>query len=178
MDGSSKDFFSDLVPLDLGQDPKRLDKAQLAKIDASFNVYQNEVIVQKRTLWNDAAFALIPTLKLNTKESSGGLLLCDLKVCGLGVAYDGDNLLVFPVSILRAVILQEQSIKESIKKIYMSTLFSSRGFLWKNLIDPILREYYGLSKEMSGVLITRVIPSTSTWSILKKEDVLLEINGS
>lgn len=47
----------------------------------------------------------------------------------------------------------------------------------RQLNNPNLREYYGLSKDQTGILITKVHPNTDAAKYLQKDDILLSIDG-
>ncbi|WP_411821487.1 PDZ domain-containing protein [Leptospira sp. 'Mane'] len=52
--------------------------------------------------------------------------------------------------------------------------FSYKGFRFRPLTDASSRNFYGLKKENSGVLVAEIYPDSSASSSLKLEDILLE----
>ncbi|MDF3819874.1 serine protease [Leptospira sp. 96542] len=52
-----------------------------------------------------------------------------------------------------------------------------KGFKFKPLTDAHTRTFYGLSKDNEGVLIAELYPNSSADSVLKLEDVLLEVGN-
>ncbi|TGN14689.1 PDZ domain-containing protein [Leptospira ilyithenensis] len=55
--------------------------------------------------------------------------------------------------------------------------FSYKGFRFRPLTDAPSRNFYGVKKENSGVLIAEIYPESSASSLLKLEDVLLEVGS-
>ena len=55
--------------------------------------------------------------------------------------------------------------------------FCALGVKCKPRITPALRAYYGMAKNETGVLVTHVAPLSPSRSVLRKDDVLLEIDG-
>lgn len=55
--------------------------------------------------------------------------------------------------------------------------FPTLGIVLQKMENPDLREYYGLDKKESGVLLTDIIPGSSAHGNLKKGDILLKIGG-
>ena len=55
--------------------------------------------------------------------------------------------------------------------------FCALGVKCQATDNPALRAYYGMAKNETGVLVTHVAPLSPSRSVLRKDDVLLEIDG-
>ncbi|MBN2401287.1 MAG: trypsin-like peptidase domain-containing protein [Spirochaetes bacterium] len=54
--------------------------------------------------------------------------------------------------------------------------FSDLGILTENLLNPAYREFLGMDENLTGIIITHVMPKSSAWNKLKKNDVILSID--
>ena len=66
---------------------------------------------------------------------------------------------------------------DDIEKHGKRTGFCEFGIRIQVLENPQVREYYGMPKELTGVAITAVHPLNHAGSVLKVNDVLLEVDG-
>lgn len=55
--------------------------------------------------------------------------------------------------------------------------FCSLGILCQHMQNARMRNYFKMTPKMTGVLIKRINPLSSSYGILKKDDVLLSIDG-
>ena len=55
--------------------------------------------------------------------------------------------------------------------------FSSAGFTWALLIDPVKRRYLGVTETGRGVLVLTCLPSSGASDVLKPNDVILTWDG-
>lgn len=55
--------------------------------------------------------------------------------------------------------------------------FCSLGILCQHMQNARMRNYFKMTSKMIGILIKRINPSSSSYGILKKDDVLLSIDG-
>jgi len=55
--------------------------------------------------------------------------------------------------------------------------FPILGVDFKNTENATLRKFYGIEDEEGGVLITKILPFSSAFSLVKEGDVILQING-
>lgn len=53
----------------------------------------------------------------------------------------------------------------------------SLGIEWEKLENPDMRRHYGMSREQSGVLVTKIASGCSSDGVLHADDVLLTVNG-
>ena len=176
------DFFTDLKPLSLSlSDLFPASFVELARIDDLFNVYTEKSKIHKLSLWGSTPFVFLPTVQIipKSKFPLGTLVLCGDKICAFVVDIKRDKLLSFPASVVRSI--DQFPIKNSSQsddsEIQQTTIFPSQGFKWADMIDPVQKEYYKVPVDSPGVLITRVMPYSSAWKVLRKNDILLEIDG-
>lgn len=55
--------------------------------------------------------------------------------------------------------------------------FCSLGISCQHMENALIRKYFKMTTEMTGVLIKRINPLSSSYNILKKDDVFLSIDG-
>lgn len=55
--------------------------------------------------------------------------------------------------------------------------FCSLGILCQHMQNARMRNYFKMTSKMTGILIKRINPLSSSHGILKKDDVLLSIDG-
>jgi S1-C subfamily serine protease len=56
--------------------------------------------------------------------------------------------------------------------------FPDIGILTENMLNPSYREYLGMDKDKTGIIVTHVIQSSSAENKLKRGDVILSIDGN
>ncbi|CAA7030416.1 unnamed protein product [Microthlaspi erraticum] len=55
--------------------------------------------------------------------------------------------------------------------------FCSLGIWCQHMENALIRNYFKMTSEMTGILIKRINPLSSSYGILKKDDVLLSVDG-
>ncbi len=161
-------FFLDLKPMPLGSDPNPGESVGGVKVDDSFNVYREDLTVTEITDTPDYGFTHLPSIFFRSQEpfSSGGILMGKGGVVGyIEYANKEKQGEATPSSIIG------KFYKMAKKKDYPG--FACHGFILSELVDPVEREYYGLSSSEGGALVTRVLPGTSAWGVLRENDILL-----
>ena len=166
-------FFDPLLPLPAGEDPLPGSTVTAVKVDQVFRVYREEVQMKEINASADFGFTYLPVSVFRSSEpfQSGGVLLCEERhICGfIGYSDKEKRTESIPPSTF------ETFRKRAAGKSYAG--FVAQGFSLGELVDPVQREYYGLSKDVRGALVTRVVPGTSAYGVLEPEDVLLSIDG-
>jgi hypothetical protein len=104
--------------------------------------------------------------------NSGGPALADGKIVGvvMQVISRSQNIgYLVPVSMVKHFI---QDMKDS-----HYDGFADLGVATQKLENPAIRRYYGLDKNISGKLITKLSPALKASGVLKKGDILTAVNG-
>ena len=169
----STGFFDDLKPLETGGDPLVGERPTAVKVNDLFRVYRENVDITGINTAADFGFTLLPVAVFRSRESfrGGGIIQCGSKLCGF-IGYTDRNRranAILPSTF--NVFLERASHAKYIG-------FIAQGFTLTGMADPVLREFYGLPENLSGALVVRIYPGTSSWGVLKKEDVLISINGT
>ena len=172
-----KDFFKDLKPLKLGKEMRLGKKAMGVRTDLLFHVYRESFALQDVNFSYRSGFTGVPLYSFKSQSNFplGGLLLCKKTLCGF-ISYSnkrGEGEAILP-SIIRAFLANWKKDKKVSTPFYSG--FVSQGFRLKNLVDPVKRSYLGLSAKNRGAMVSRVLPGTSAWGILKKKDIILKID--
>jgi len=165
-------FFDDLEPLVVGRDPAIGRSLVAVKIDDVFRVHREEVRISGLKIITNSKSVLFPVTFFRSDESflSGGILIDGKKLYGfLGYVDNDKNVDSILPSVLRAFMEDE------------NRPFVSQGFIFQSLTDPVLQDYYGLPAKYaeisSGALVSNVIPGSSAYQKLKKNDIILSIAG-
>ena len=166
-------FFSDLKPLPVGQDPVPGSKVTAVKVDDIFRVYRENAHIMEVNPGADFGYSFLPVAVFRTGEpiQGGGLLLGPKGVAGfIGYADQDKKAEAIPPSTFDSF---QKRARDS--KGYGG--FVSQGFYLQNLVDPVRREFYSLPAGSGGAIVTRILPGTSAYGVLQKEDILLSIDG-
>jgi len=171
------DFFEDTKPLALGKMPRRQDgvavygypqggneisitQGIISRIEQTFYVHSNFDLL---TLQIDAA--------INPGNSGGPVFDQEGKIVGIAMQSlsSADNIgYLVPTPIIKHFL---DDIKDG-----KYTGFPDDGLYIQGMENENLKKYYGMKKR-TGVIITQVIKGSSCDGYLKKDDVLLEIDG-
>ncbi|MDH5655681.1 MAG: hypothetical protein OEZ34_07225 [Spirochaetia bacterium] len=162
------DFFNDLRPIEFGRDPHVGRIVNAMSIDGNFRAHNEDVKITDVNAVSDLGTTTLPYLFFRTSEpfNGGGVLLCGDRLCGFIGFTNNDK--------------RAQAILPSVVQAFRSessSPFVSQGFDLENMEDPVLKEYYGMPAKLSGALVTRVIPGTSVFGVLEKNDIILSIAG-
>ncbi len=143
-------------------------------VDEFFQVYRDRFRIQDLKVISYSGFTDIPVYSFHSVDtySYGGVLLSDNKLCGF-ISYSNDKGEgeAIPVAIIDAFLSHAKS-KEA-----NQLGFVSQGFRLKDLVDPVLREYYRIPEKIKGAIVKKVLPGTSAWQVLREGDVLVSIEG-
>ena len=165
------EFFTGLSPIPMGEDPQTDDDLIAIRTSDLFRVYREAVHVIEIASNADYGLTHLPGAGFNSDDAfrTGGMLIKNCKLSAY-VGYSGAKRVeAIPASTMRAFV------ERAAEKKYAG--FPAQGFQYREMVDPVLREYYGLAESMHGVFVSRVMPGTSAWGVLKKEDILLSIQG-
>jgi len=105
--------------------------------------------------------------------NSGGPVIKDDKVVGIAFQNltSGENIgFIIPVPIIRHFL-------DDIQKTGKYTGFGSIGMICQPLDNIQLRKYFKMSHNQTGVVITSVAPTSKNKSLLRKDDVVLSMDG-
>ncbi len=164
-------FFADLKPLPVGEDPIPGGDVTAVKVDEVFRIYRESAHIMEVNLNADFGYTFLPVAVFRTGEpiQGGGLLLSEKGIVGFIGYSDQDK--------------KAESIPPSTFDSFQKRAgngypgFVSQGFYLDNLVDPVRREFYRIPGQSGGAIVTRVLPGTSAFGVLKKEDILLAIDG-
>ncbi|MCB1173065.1 MAG: hypothetical protein KDK39_05855 [Leptospiraceae bacterium] len=163
-------FFDDLLALPAGPDLAVGATAVAVKLDSVFQAYREDVRIQRQKVVADFGFTHLPVqvCQGDADFASGGLIIAGHTLRGMVAYAKSGTMEILPVSVMneyrkRALVGQPA--------------FASAGFYLGSMIDPARREYYQMPANLSGALVKRVLPGTSAWNVLQKNDVLLAIDG-
>jgi len=164
-------FFRDLSVLPFAPDAQPGQETAAVRIDDLFHVFRERAIVTEVQAAADIGLTYLPAAIFRTEEEfvNGGIITCEQKVCGFVPETNGKKAQAVPSSIVQA--FRDMAARKPFPG------FVSAGFDVENLVDPALRDFYGMPADKHGVIITRVYPGTSASGVLKKEDVILSIDG-
>lgn len=165
-------FFQDLTPLAAAvDDPVAGNELSAVKIDDVFRVYRETIRVTEVNPAAEYGITYTPVVVFRSTEPfrSGGVLLSGKSVAGFIGYTDSEKRgeAIVP-SVLEGFQARAQNGYSG---------FVSQGFTTEILADPVLREHYGLTGDDRGPVVTRVIPGTSAFGVLKREDILLSVAG-
>ncbi len=165
-------FFQDLTPLAAASDdPTAGTDLTAVKIDDVFRVYRETIRVTEVNPAAEYGITYTPVVVFRSTEPfrSGGLLLSGKFMSGFIGYTDSEKRGEATVpSVIEGFQARAQNGYSG---------FVSQGFSTEVLADPVLREHYGLTGEQRGPIVTRVLPGTSAFGVLKREDILLSIAG-
>lgn len=165
----NRGFFSDLLPISAGIDLKDGEMATAIKVDPSFRVIREKITVLDTKIVADFGLTHLPVQTFRSDESfdTGSVLISRRRFRGM-VSYTGKKKEFVPVSVINAYRKRTLSSQAA---------FASIGFHYTDMIDNSRREYYGMPNKQSGALITKVIPGTSAFGQLQKNDIILRIEN-
>lgn len=165
-------FFDDLTPIDPGKDPLPGSRVVAMKVSQQFHTYAEMVTVMEYFPASYYGYTHTPLFTIRPDEPfpAGGVLLCEGKLCGfIDYSRNGQKADTIPISVVRAFYEREAG------KEYSG--FVSGGVFFRTLSDPVYREYLKLDANGPGVLVTRVLPGTSAYGIIRKGDIILSVDN-
>jgi S1-C subfamily serine protease len=169
-------------PLDWPQKPQQLISKIKLKEDLTILQFDSTYQIQK----SEAQLIKISMTPLpNAKYSSLSFkLLTDLNVNGEGAPVMKNNLLAglmisYSDSTRTGYMIPYPVIKRFLDDASENnyTGFAMGGFIWKPLIDPTKRSFFGAPRENTGIQILRCIPESGAFQVFKKNDVIIEMDN-
>ncbi|CAH2065598.1 unnamed protein product, partial [Thlaspi arvense] len=151
---NSKKFWEDMKPLDLGNVPSLYENVFVVGYPrGGDNISITKGVVSRVEVTNYAhSRAKLMTIQIDAAinpGNSGGPVFRENKVVGVAFQENGQ----FPG-------------------------FCSLGIWCQHMENALIRNYFKMTTKMTGVLIKAVNPLSSSYSLLKKDDVLLSVDGS
>jgi S1-C subfamily serine protease len=101
----------------------------------------------------------------------GAMVLENDRLVGLMVSYDFSSRTgrMIPIQIIK------RFVEDAAVPPYSGTTLA--GMAWSELVDPVKREYLGVSKEQGGVLIASCFPQSGASDVLRAGDVMIALDG-
>ncbi|KAJ0256142.1 Protease Do-like 4 [Hirschfeldia incana] len=171
----SKTFWKDLKPLDFGDVPFPNETAFIVGYpEGGDNICITKGVVSRIefSIYSHSKTSLltIQTDAAINPGNSGGPAFMDNKV--VGVAFQGNKNIscIIPTPVVKHFI---SGVEENSK----FPGFCSLGILCQHMQNARMRSYFKMTPKMTGVLIKRINPLSGSYGILKKDDVLLSIDG-
>ncbi len=172
---SEKGFFRKLKALSLGSYLKIGQKVEGIRVNLLLHVYRETFPIQDIDLFSEIGYTELPQYRFHSSEnfSIGGILIHKRRIYGF-ISYSSKK--GKSQAIITPIIKAFLSSFSKSKNIYNSHVVS-QGFRLSGMVDPVQREYYKIPKKYEGALVTRVLPGTSSWGVLRKGDILISIDG-
>ena len=172
------EFFKDTQVLEIGDMPKILDRVKVYGYPMGGDELSITVGVVSRIESQEYAHsgAYLASAQIDAAinpGNSGGPVALNGKV--VGVAYQGLN-----IGQNLGYMIPSNIIKHFLKDIESGKYngFPSGGLRLQSMQSPVLREFFGMQAEQTGVLISHVNPYSTVSRYLKKNDVILAINNT
>jgi len=131
-------------------------------------VLQINMTMLPSTMYSSLSFKLVTHLNV---DGEGAPVLAEDQLAGLMVSYDETKrtgeMIPYPVI--------TRFLEDALSAPY--TGFSTAGFVWKPLIDPVKREYLKVSQANTGILVLTCIPGTGAAESIESQDVITEWDG-
>lgn len=172
------DFWNDLVPLELGGIPSKLDSVYVYGFPmGGFNVSITTGSVNRIQILDyfNTSTGIVIQIDAPINPGNSGGPVVDYKGIVIGVAFAGEddrytqNMgYIIPTTIVKYFLTV-------IKKMTQFTGLTSLGIQYQNLSNLVLREYFEL--EDTGILITKVEKFNSSENYLQKNDIITHIDG-
>ncbi len=171
------DFFEGVVPLEFGELPKQQDSVTVIGYPqggGKISITEGVVSRIEVTPYAQSARHLL-TVQIDAAinpGNSGGPVVQDGKLVGIAmqVFQTGQNIgYMIPIPVI------DHFFKDLEDGNYEG--FPLLGIDFSNTENAALREYYGITNEEGGVLVTQVLPFAPASGIVEEGDVVLEING-
>jgi len=173
-----ENFFKDIKPLNIGTLPQSEDKVLVFGYPMggkTLSVTSGVVsrIEHQRYAHSAQKFLAIQVDAAINPGNSGGPALIDGKIVGVvmqGITFS-QNIGYLVPSIMIKHFLEDFKDKK-LDGVPQMHLFISK------LENPATKRYYGLSNEQTGILVTKVMPLGNSAGVLKRGDIILEVDGN
>ncbi|CAN6933528.1 unnamed protein product [Brassica oleracea] len=170
-----KTFRKDLKPLDFGDVPFPKETVFVVGYPrGGDNICITKGVVSRievtRYSHSKTSLMTIQTDAAINHGNSGGPAFMDNKV--VGVAFQGykNTGYIIPTPVVKHFI-------SGVEENDQFPGFCSLGILCQHMQNARMRNYFKMTSKMTGILIKRINPLSSSHGILKKDDVLLSIDG-
>jgi len=174
-------FWEDTDYLEFGPTPSLQDRVLVAGYPTGGDTISitsgvvSRAEVQRYAHGGTNLLALQIDASINPGNSGGPVLLDDENLTSVGVAFQSLTQAesvgyVIPYPVVQHFI-------DDIEKHGQRTGFCEFGIRIQVLENPQVRDYYGMPKDLSGIVITAVNPLNHAGSMLKVNDILLEVDG-
>ncbi|KAJ4865946.1 Protease Do-like 10 [Raphanus sativus] len=168
-------FWKDLKPLDFGDVPFLNETVFVVGYPrGGDNICITKGVVSRievgRYSYSKTSLMTIQTDAAINPGNSGGPAFMDNKVVGVAFQGNKDTGCIIPTPVVKHFI---SGAEENDK----FPGFCSLGILCQHMQNARMRNYFKMTPKMTGVLIKRINPLSSSYGILKKDDVLLSIDG-
>ena len=175
----SEKFFENVVPLKFGELPKIQREVLVYGYPAggdSLSITQGILSrIEHQSYAHSSLYLLAGQIDAAVNPgNSGGPVLVDGRIVGVAMmSYDPDELentgYMVPAPVIKHFLKDiEDGEHDGIPDI---------GVLFQIMENPDIKRKYKMPQSRTGVLIYGVLPDSSAKGILKKEDILLSING-
>ena len=170
-------FFDGVTPLEFGGLPKQQDSVMVIGYPqggGKISITEGVVSRVEVTSYVQSSRHLL-TVQIDAAinpGNSGGPVIQDGELVGIAmqVLQSGDNIgYMIPVPII------EHFLKDLANGDYEG--FPMLGIDFKNTENATLREFYGVTEEDGGVLVTKILPFSPAFENLEEGDIILEVNG-
>lgn len=175
----NQEFFNDLQPLAVGELPEPMQEVSVYGYPGGGNSLSITMGVLSRTehqyYSHSGSFLLAGQIDAAINPgNSGGPVIVDRKIVGvvmqanLGGRAENQGYFVPPTVIQHVLKDAEDGVHDGVPDL---------GFRTQKLESPAMKQAFSVAGDQGGVLITRVFKNTAAESVLRTDDVLLEIGG-
>lgn len=171
-------FWEDLCPLEFGEVPAlEEDVVCVGFPTGGDNISVTRGVVSRVEIQRYAHSAVeLLAIQIDAainSGNSGGPALQDDKV--IGIAFEtldnAENIgYIIPVTVIKHFL-------DDIEKSNMYNGFCRLGIKWQPIESEHMRNYFQLSSDQTGVLVTKVLPLFSCSAVLKRGDVLMAVDN-
>ncbi|ESQ28817.1 hypothetical protein EUTSA_v10019570mg, partial [Eutrema salsugineum] len=176
----NKKIWKDMKPLDLGDVPSLQENVYVVGYPRggdNISITKGVVSRVEVTKYNHGKATLMTTqidAAINS-GNSGGPVFMENENKVVGVAFQGLSNLENTGYIIPTPVINH--FLTGVKENGQIVGFCSLGISCLHMENALIRKYFKMTPKMTGVLVKRVNPLSSCHNILKKDDVLLSIDG-
>ncbi|XP_006391530.2 putative protease Do-like 3, mitochondrial [Eutrema salsugineum] len=175
----NKKIWKDMKPLDLGDVPSLQENVYVVGYPRggdNISITKGVVSRVEVTKYNHGKATLMTTqidAAINSGNSGGPVFMeNENKVVVVGVAFES---LFWSDGI--GYIIPTTVVKHFLNGVEQHVSFGSVNLSYQTMENAQIREYYKMSDEMTGILINEINPLSDAHKFLKKDDVILAIDG-
>jgi S1-C subfamily serine protease len=171
------DFFNGLIPVAFSTGGRLFgETARIYKWDAMTNLKEFTAELNKSSIrfYEPTCGVLMHQLSTVMNEGGNGEpVFINGKLVGITTGLSSETKTLFALS--------SEVIQRMLKDLSDGT-YEGTPFFWIDSVDVQndvnIREYFGMGRDEGGVLVTEVPPISSGGDVLKKNDIILSINGT